>query len=735
MSAAPARWTISGMTCGACATRLERVVAKVDGVEGARVDLSTETLTVCGEVDDEALRAAVTRAGFTGAPRAEVAPTTGEDDERLGIIRVAVAAALGMQSMTLGLVLSEGGLPPELITPLSALSGLLAAPAVLWSGWPLWRATASALRAGSLGVDALVGLGAALTWIASWVAVATGGPALWFDTAAMLVALHLGGRLIEGRARRRATRAVRGLLTLTPSTALRERADGEVEDTQTALIRPGDRVHVLPGQRLPVDGIVRRGRSSLDRSLITGESTPETVGEGALVEAGAQNIEGALLIEVTGAEGGRRIDAIAEAVERSLAGRPAIVRAADRVAGALVPLIGILAVGAGLWRLGAGAGVADALMAAATVIVVTCPCALTLAAPLAVAVAAGVAAERGLVFRDADALNALATVDSVWFDKTGTLTEGALRLRRVVLEPSALGAEGPGPWSPSLTQTPHDLGAISTTMALQRAAALAAASPHPAARALLVGRGATRPVEGAVVVPGEGVEALIDGRVWRLGRAGFAGPADEGDTTQSMILACDGARVARFELADVVLPDAEEVIRELRALGLKVRVLSGDRSGAVADVAAALRVEDAVGGLSPEAKASALRDAAAEGHQVAFVGDGLNDTLAQSAASVGVAPQGAVDLTASTAGVLIVRSGLGPLHHGIRLARATRRVIHQNLAWAVLYNLIAVPLAVSGVASPLLAAAAMTLSSLTVTFNAGRLLQHAPAETKQPGVA
>lgn len=688
----PARWAVTGMTCAACATRLERVVTRVEGVECARVDFATGTLVLEGTATEAGVRGALERAGLGGRPAEEAAP---EGVPRGELVRVAVAAAFGMQAMTLGVVVVSEGLPAAWVTPLGVLAGVLSAPAVLWAGAPLLRATAVGLRAGGIGVDALVGLGVLLTWSASWLSVLAGHAEVWFDTAAMLVALHVGGRVVEAGVRRRATGAVRALLTLVPAVATRETAGGGVEEVGVGFVRPGDRVHVRAGTRLPVDGVVLRGRSAVDRSLLNGEPLAEEVGPGALVEAGTLNGEGALVIEVTAAEGRRRVDTLRAAVERALAGRPAVVRAADRVARGLVPAIGVLALGVGVVRALGGAGPAEALVAAATVVVITCPCALTLAAPLAVAAAASAAAERGFLFRDADAIERLATATAAWFDKTGTLTEGAATVRALEVR-----------------------GELSAAACLDRAAGLAAASSHPAARAVLRERPGALPAPEAVVRPGDGVEARLDGVTWRLGRPGWAsgaGPA----AGPAVDLTRDGELLARLHLGDPLRPDAARVVAGLRARGLEVRVLSGDPSGRVAEVARALGVEDARAGMAPEAKGEAVAAARA---RVAFIGDGANDAVAHGAAWVGIAPAGSVDLAARSAGVVLLRDGLEPLLDAVDLARAARRVIRQNLGWAVAYNLVAVPFALAGSATPLLAAAAMTLSSLTVTANAARLL-------------
>ncbi len=702
---------VAGMWCTSCSRATERVLQKQPGVRGARVSFATGVAVVDGDpalVSEDRLVAAVRALGYEARPYTPEASGLEGDDGGLRVVqmRLAVSVPFAMWTMVAQLVLyasPPGELDADVRRWVGLAAGVLATPVVFVGGWGFLRAGLRTLRAGVPGMDFLVALGALGAWGLSAVELARGAGHTWFDTAAMLVTFLLVGRLVEHAVRRRGADAVRRLLDLTPEAAWRVDGDA-IREVPAADVPPGAVVEVRPGARVPLDGLVVAGRSRLDRSPLTGESRPMPVGEGDRVHAGCLNGQGVLRVRVEGAVGSRRIDRIAEQVRDAVDQRTELQAVAQRFAERLTPVVLALAVTTGLvtW-LWTGQG-AEAVLRAVAVLVVTCPCALGLATPVALAVAVGRAASRGIVFRGAEALQRAAEVEAVAFDKTGTLTEGR---PRVVAFDSVAG--------------------VATSRLLDVAAAAEAGSEHPVGRAIREARsvGDLPGIREAVI--GRGVVwTRADGSVVRVGsRAWFADlpfPAT-GDTE---VWVEDGGRLlGRLVLADAPRAEAAPTVARLVAEGRRVALLSGDAAAVVRRVAASVGITEARGEQSPEEKAAWVAAAQRDGARVAFVGDGINDAPALASAHLGIAVAGSTDAAAAVAPIVLQAGGAERVAEALALARRTLRVMRQNLGWAVGYNALAVPLAMSGLVRPEVAALAMVASSLTVTLNALRL--RAPA--------
>jgi Cu+-exporting ATPase len=559
-------------------------------------------------------------------------------------------------------------------------------------------------------MNTLVALGVGAAWLlsaASALAPSVVPHAIYFESAVVVVGFVLLGRVLEAQARRAAGAAVRALVARVPATArVVVGPAGALEERPAAAVLPGDLVQVWPGEALPVDGVVEQGRATLDTAALTGESAPVPAGPGDTVAAGALCAEGALWVRVSAS--GRRtgLARAARAVYEAQAHKAPVQRQVDAVSRRFVPAVLGVAVASAAGWLVAGAPVADAILAAVTVLVVACPCALGLATPTAVLVATGRAAREGIWFRDGAALEAAQAARTVVFDKTGTLSQGAFAVAQV---------EGP----PTL---------------LAVAAALEAESTHPLARAL---RAAAVPggptAQGLRSAPGDGVEGTIAGVRWRLGRAGWAGapPSGTGDAGEEVAgtvvhLAADGQWAGAITLVDPPRPEAAAVVAALRAAGRRVVVLSGDGPGPTSRLAAAVGADAWEAGVRPAEKGARVLAWSADG-PVVMVGDGVNDGPALAAAAVGVAMAEAADVARQAAGIQLARPDLRLVPAAIALSDATFRTIRHNLVWAFGYNVLALPLAAGALApwgwrmSPMVAGAAMALSSVSVVLSSLRL--------------
>lgn len=686
--------SLPGVHCGACITDVERALSAVPGVRAARVNLSLRRAVVDAEgVTAQDLVPVLERIGYEaheldpGALSATTADRRGRDL----LMRIGVSGFAMMNIMILSVAVWSGA-DAATRDMFHWISGAIALPTIAFAGQPFFASAWRSLRARRLGMDVPISLALILASAISVFETMNSGAHAYFDGVVMLCFFLLVGRYLEYRTRAVARSAAEELTALEVPRAIR--LDGNAEETvPVAELRVGDIILVRPGGRIPADGVVTHGASEIDRSLLTGESIPVAAGTGDTLSAGEVNLTGPLTLRVTAA--GRdsslaRLTALVAAAESS---RGRYTSIADRASRNYAPVVHLLALASFLgWLWGTG-DLRLALYVAATVLIITCPCALALAVPAVVTTASGRLFRAGLLIKDGTALERLAEVDTVVFDKTGTLTMGT---------PQVLNVEALDP----------QVRAV--------AVALATGSAHPLSRALAALPGVSAAsVEDLREVPGYGVEATHDGRVVRLGRASWLGVADDAPGAATWLRI--GDHVSRIDFTDSLRPGAAEAVARLRAAGLRVMILSGDGAGAVGDIATRLGVTEWRAGVTPQDKAAAVADLSAAGARVLMVGDGLNDTAALASAHASISPASALDAARVASDMVLVGTSLGPVADAVGVARASIRRIRENFALSLLYNVVAVPFAIAGLATPLVAALAMSLSSVSVTLNALRL--------------
>jgi Cu+-exporting ATPase len=651
--------------------------------------------------------------------------------------RVSLALTAPLLLLAMGAMLA-GRLVHRFVSPVAQgwIELLLATPVVLWGGWPFFRRMWTSFRTGRLNMFTLIGIGTGIAWLYSLAAVLVpgafppsfrghdGAVARYFESAAVIVALVLMGQVLELRARARTSGAVRALLGLAPNTARRLAADGSETDVPLAEVRPGDRLRVRPGEKVPVDGVVLEGTSSIDESMVTGEPVPVEKGPGARVTGSTVNGTGGFVMRAEKVGKDTLLARIVQLVAEAQRSRAPIQRLADSVAAWFVPaVVAVAAVAFVAWALlGPEPRFAYALVAAVSVLIIACPCALGLATPMSIMVGVGRGATAGVLVKNAEALETLARVETLVVDKTGTLTEGRPRLAAVAGLDGGDDAE-----------------------ALRLAASVERGSEHPLAAAIVKAaeeRGlALSPVEGFSSQTGRGVRGTVEGRMVGLGSAAFfqergldlsafaeRAKAERSEGRTVVFLAVDGKPRALLAAADPVKDEAREAIRELRAEGLRLVMLSGDNRTAAEAVGRALGIERIEAEVLPERKADVVRTLQAGGRVVAMAGDGVNDAPALAAAQVGIAMGTGTDVAMQSAGITLVRGDLRGIVRARRLSHATLANIRQNLFWAFFYNAVGIPIAagvlypwLGWLLSPMVAAAAMSLSSVTVITNALRL--------------
>ncbi|WP_018331606.1 heavy metal translocating P-type ATPase [Actinomycetospora chiangmaiensis] len=723
---------ISGMTCASCAMRIEKKLNRLEGVT-AGVNYATGNARVehPAGVSTATLVETVEKLGYGAAPPATREEPTSEGADRsdgsgdsggeVGALRhrVLVSAALSAPVVALAMV------PAWQFVDWQWISLVLAAPVVVWGGWRFHRAAAVNLRHGTATMDTLISLGtlAALLW-SVWALVfgdagmpgmthrlsftAEPGDAIYLETAAAVTTFVLAGRFFEERARRRAGEALRALLDLgAKDVALLTDAGEERVPVERLVV--GDRFVVRPGERVATDGVVVAGVGAVDASTVTGESVPVEVSQGAEVVGGCVAVGSRLVVRATRVGADTQLARIARRVAEAQHGKAAIQRLADRVSGVFVPVVVLIAVATFVGWLVLARDVTGAFTAAVAVLIIACPCALGLATPTALMVGTGRGAQLGILLRGPEVLESTRRVDTVVLDKTGTLTTGRMRL----------------------------VGDVADT-ALRRAAAVEDGSTHPIARAIADAgraRGALPAATDARTIDGLGVSGTVDGVEVLVGRPALLAEhgmdltaalraeleAAQAEGATAVVVGWEGAARAVLAVTDTVRETSAAAIAELRALGVRPVLLTGDHESAARAVAASVGIDDVRAGVLPEQKADTVAALQAEGHAVAMVGDGVNDAAALAQADLGLAMGAGTDVAIEAGDVTLVREDLRAVPDALRLARRTLGTIRGNLFWAFAYNVAALPLAALGLLDPMVAGAAMAFSSVFVVGNSLRL--------------
>ncbi|HEV7808453.1 MAG TPA: heavy metal translocating P-type ATPase [Solirubrobacteraceae bacterium] len=728
---------IVGMTCASCAARVEQRLNRLDGVhasvnyatEQASVDYATDKLTPAELV------ATIEQAGYTATLPSRVRsdgdarPARGPGTRlRLRLIFSAVASVP---------LLALGMIPALQFDNWQWLSLQLATPVLVWAGWPFHRAAWSNLRHASASMDTLISIGTIAAWTWSVISLfflgagepgmrhalslvpQRGGPVgdVYFEVVGVVITFLLAGRTFEARAKRRAGAALRALIALGAKDAALLDGDGRERRVPVSQLRVGDRFVVRPGEKIATDGEVVEGASAVDRSLLTGESVPVEVAPGDTVTGATVNAGGRIVVRATRVGADTALAQIGDLVTRAQSGKAPVQRLADRVAAIFVPVVIAIAVATlGFW-IGAGeTGVAFA--AAVSVLIIACPCALGLATPTALLVGTGRGAQLGLLIKGPEILESTRLVDTIVLDKTGTVTQGRMSLRRVVAA-----------------------GGVDEARALALVGALEDASEHPIARALARAArercGELAAVSEFASQGGSGVRGIVDGHAVVAGRpALFADarahrglPAEleraladaEADGLTAIVGGWDGRARALFAVADEIKPTSPEAVRRLRELGLRPVLVTGDNAATARAVAAQAGIDEVIAGVLPAQKAAVVRRLQDEGRVVAVVGDGVNDAPALAQADLGMAIGTGTDVAIEASDLTLVSGDLRAAADALRLSRRTLRTIKGNLFWAFGYNVVGLPLAAAGLLNPMLAGAAMALSSVFVVSNSLRL--------------
>ncbi|MEU0900422.1 heavy metal translocating P-type ATPase [Streptomyces massasporeus] len=726
---------IGGMTCASCAARIEKKLNRVDGVT-ATVNYATEKARVSysGDVSVGDLIATVEATGYTAQeptpPARQTGPSEEPDELRPLRERLITAVVLSVPVVAMAMV------PALQFEYWQWLSLTLAAPVVTYAAWPFHKAAFTNARHGAATMDTLISVGtsAAFLWSLWALFLGTAGTPgmthpfeltiertdgagnIYLEAAAGVTAFILAGRYFEARAKRKAGAALRALLELGAKDVTVLRADGREQTVSVAELGAGDRFLVRPGEKIATDGTVEEGSSAVDASMLTGESVPVEVGAGDPVTGATINVGGRLVVRATRVGADTQLARMARLVEDAQNGKAAAQRLADRISAVFVPVVIALALGTlGFW-LGNGVGLTAAFTAAVAVLVIACPCALGLATPTALMVGTGRGAQLGILIKGPEVLESTRRVDTVVLDKTGTVTTGRMTLLAV-----------------------HTAEGTDEAEVLRLAGALEHSSEHPIARAVADGAlqklGALPVPEDFANVPGRGVQGVVEGHAVLVGRErlladwamrlpeGLAGAraAAEGAGRTAIAVAWDGQARAVLEVADAVKDTSAEAVGRLRALGLTPILLTGDNEAVARSVAREVGIEEVIAEVLPQDKVDVVKRLQAEGRSVAMVGDGVNDAAALAQADLGLAMGTGTDAAIEAGDLTLVRGDPRAAADAIRLARRTLGTIRSNLFWAFAYNVAALPLAASGLLTPMIAGAAMAFSSVFVVGNSLRL--------------
>lgn len=740
MSGVDVEFDISGMTCASCATRIERKLNKLPGVE-ASVNFATEKARVRStEVPVDELLATVEAAGYSASlpapPATADAPAAKDVELALLRHRLIVSAALAAPVAALSMI------PVLQFTNWQWLALTLAAPVVVWGAWPFHRAAAINARHGAATMDTLISVGvlAAFGWSLyalffgdagmpgmrmslQWFGTpSAGGSELYLEVASIVTVFILAGRYLETRAKRQSGEALRALLELGAKEATLVR-DGREVRVAADLLVPGDIVVVRPGEKIPSDGVVIEGVSAVDESMLTGESIPVEVGPDARVTGATVNAGGRLVVRITRTGADTELARMGRLVEEAQTGKAQVQRLADRVSAIFVPVvIGLALVAFAAWAL-SGAGLEVAFTAAVTTLIIACPCALGLATPTALLVGTGRGAQLGILIRGPQVLEQTRRIDTVVLDKTGTITTGAMSVTGV-----------------------HPVEGADPDELLRFAAAVEHGSEHPIGRAIAAAAPGGEAVESFTAHAGQGVQGIVGGRLVLAGRPDWLGAewaialpdelaatiaADEDRGATVVAVAWDGRLRGAISVADTVKPTSAEAVARLKHLGLTPVLLTGDNAGAARHVADAVGIDDVQAHVSPAQKLEVIRELQSRGRVVAMVGDGVNDSAALAAADLGIAMGTGTDAAITASDLTVVSGDLLVVPDAIRLARRTLGTIKGNLFWAFAYNVAAIPVAMLALLNPILAGGAMALSSVFVVTNSLRLRRFRPL----PGAA
>lgn len=774
--------SVGGMTCASCVARVEKKLNKVAGVN-ASVNLATESAHVelSAPVDPQQLVAVVEKAGYsatvTKVEDGAVEAMRKQEARHLAHAadlrrRLIVAATLSVPLMVISMVSAAQFYGWQWVV------AALALPVVTWCAWPFHKAAFTNLRHGSTTMDTLVSLGVITATLWSLWALIFGGAGMlgmrmsmefipraqsehahmYFESAAWIVTFLLTGRLAEARVRHRSGDSLRKLLQLGAKTAARVNADGSVTEIPIDRLQVGDRFRVRPGEKIATDGVVVEGHSAIDASLLTGESLPVDVSAGDEVTGATVNTSGTLVVRATRVGAGTTLSRIAQVVTAAQAAKAPVQRLADRVSSVFVPTVLALATLTFLGWLATGHNAQAAITAAVAVLVIACPCALGLATPTALLVGTGRAAQLGVVIRGPEVLESTRRIDTVVLDKTGTVTTGVMHLAQAVFfddaaEVSDAGGAGAGAASDGVTVVDLGEGVALSPAQLQTLAlaqALEIPSEHPVARAIVAGtqldgvqapqiseftNHAGRGVSATVAhAAGQATYAVVGKATW-LSQQGVSLEQAEAqvraleDTGATVVLVASGSRDsltlrAALAVRDEPKPTTAKAISELKAMGLRPILLTGDNERAAKFIAAQVGIDDVIAQVLPEDKRDVVARLQSEGANVAMVGDGVNDAaaLAQAgAAGLGMAMGTGSDVAIEAADITLVRADLEAVVAAIKVSRATLRIIKQNLFWAFAYNVAAIPLAMAGLLNPMIAGATMAMSSVIVVSNSLRL--------------
>jgi cation-transporting P-type ATPase A/B/Cu+-exporting ATPase len=737
--------SIGGMTCAACAARVEKKLNKLPDVR-ASVNYATATawITAPPGLPVAALTEAVEGAGYTAAPRDDGQPgpaETTQDERHYAYLRRRLFVALAFFIPLTDLSLQLSLLPSLRFTGWQWLLAACAAPVALWCAWPFHRAALKNARHGTATMDTLVSLGiiAACGWSAYamfaldphqppgslWQQLArSSGGGIYLETAATVTTFLLAGRLYEARARRLAGQAVRELTASAAREACVLGPDGTEHQVPAGWLRPGDVFTVRPGEAIPADGEVLFGQSAIDRSTMTGESTPADVAQGDTVTGGTLLVTGRLVVRAVKTGRDTQLAQLIRLTGQAQADKAATQRFADRICGLFVPaVLACAALTLAGWLL-AGAGAGHAVSAGLAVLIIACPCALGLATPAALAVASGRGARSGIFIKGQLALETSRLVTVAVLDKTGTVTTGRMTLA------DALPADG-----------------VTRAELLRYAGAVEHASEHAVAAAITAAAREYGPLpqaDGFKALPGLGACGTVNGREIIIGRekllaarklpvpSGLAAACREWETSgrTTVLAAWDGAVRGAFAVSDTVKPSAAPAVLRLRNLGLRPILLTGDNEATARAVATAIGIDEVIAGTLPADKAAVIRRLQGQGHRVAMIGDGVNDAPALAAADLGLALGTGTDVAIGAADIIVLRHDLRSVPDAIGLARATFRTIRRNLAWAFAYNAAAIPLAAGGLLNPVIASAAMTFSSAFVVASSLRLQHHSTRQAR-----